>query len=542
MPAGQARQVEEHAARTPMESRTGHGVAIGRLEVRISVHWSTALDEREGRPDKTIDGRIDVESAYWLSLARHPPLGILTDLDGTLVPFAPTPDRRASHRRVHAARRTSSSSCPACHSPSSAVGRARARRFLSLPPRQRSSSPSTARWRSGPAGWERMVSLDQRAVESLAADLRLAEGPAPRRHARAKDVVPRASLPRGPPAREDGALGPGGRHRRALARCAPRLRETLRGSEVLEIRPALGPQGERRCLGPHSLGPKCRLLLVGDDMTDEDMFAAASPTTRAILVGAQPDRVTAAQWRLGGSDEVLAFYRWIVSLRKEALPPPPSRRPSRVQTLPSASGALYDLLVLSNRLPELRSAETALEPSKRNVGGLVSALAPVLTPSARHLARLERTHEAGRDRGDRREPGGRRPSRACLGRLSGGVAPPLLQRPEQQRALAALALVSGPRSILAPGLERVRASQRGICDGGDEARETRPPRSGCTTTTCCSWASSFAPPGIAAPVGLFQHIPFPGPDIFFLLPLGVPNSRGDARLRSRGLSHRGVRR
>ena len=31
------------------------------------------------------------ESEYWFSLARHVPLGILTDLDGTLLPFAATP-------------------------------------------------------------------------------------------------------------------------------------------------------------------------------------------------------------------------------------------------------------------------------------------------------------------------------------------------------------------------------------------------------------------------------------------------------------------
>ena len=29
---------------------------------------------------------------HWQSLARHTPLAILTDLDGTLIPFAPTPE------------------------------------------------------------------------------------------------------------------------------------------------------------------------------------------------------------------------------------------------------------------------------------------------------------------------------------------------------------------------------------------------------------------------------------------------------------------
>ncbi|MCI0655721.1 MAG: hypothetical protein L0170_01455, partial [Acidobacteria bacterium] len=31
-------------------------------------------------------------SEHWRGLLRHTPLAILTDLDGTLIPFAPTPD------------------------------------------------------------------------------------------------------------------------------------------------------------------------------------------------------------------------------------------------------------------------------------------------------------------------------------------------------------------------------------------------------------------------------------------------------------------
>src|SRR4051812_5236229 len=33
-----------------------------------------------------------VTTEHWLALARHTPLGILCDLDGTLVPFARTPE------------------------------------------------------------------------------------------------------------------------------------------------------------------------------------------------------------------------------------------------------------------------------------------------------------------------------------------------------------------------------------------------------------------------------------------------------------------
>ena len=40
-----------------------------------------------------MSGGIRGSTEHWLSLARHTPLGILCDLDGTLVPFASTPDQ-----------------------------------------------------------------------------------------------------------------------------------------------------------------------------------------------------------------------------------------------------------------------------------------------------------------------------------------------------------------------------------------------------------------------------------------------------------------
>ncbi|HEU4538890.1 MAG TPA: trehalose-phosphatase, partial [Polyangiaceae bacterium] len=36
---------------------------------------------------EAMEGRLE----HWLALAGHSPLAILLDLDGTLIPFAPTP-------------------------------------------------------------------------------------------------------------------------------------------------------------------------------------------------------------------------------------------------------------------------------------------------------------------------------------------------------------------------------------------------------------------------------------------------------------------
>ena len=39
-----------------------------------------------------MNDRLDVASEYWASLLRHPTLGILTDVDGTLLPFKSRPE------------------------------------------------------------------------------------------------------------------------------------------------------------------------------------------------------------------------------------------------------------------------------------------------------------------------------------------------------------------------------------------------------------------------------------------------------------------
>src|SRR6185295_16777907 len=45
-----------------------------------------------------MSGRVATD--HWLALARHTPLGILCDLDGTLVPFARTPDEARPDEHV----------------------------------------------------------------------------------------------------------------------------------------------------------------------------------------------------------------------------------------------------------------------------------------------------------------------------------------------------------------------------------------------------------------------------------------------------------
>ena len=51
-----------------------------------------------------------------------------------------------------------------------------------------------------------------------------------------------------------------------------------------------------RWLREHA-GDRCRLLALGDDVTDEDMFRSLAGEDESIVVGIERDRPTAARWR-----------------------------------------------------------------------------------------------------------------------------------------------------------------------------------------------------------------------------------------------------
>jgi trehalose 6-phosphate synthase len=125
-----------------------------------------------------------------------------------------------------------------------------------------------------------------------------------------------------------------------------------------------------------SRGPSGAVMLaLGDDITDEDMFVSLRDTDVGILVSAQPRR-TQAKLRLPDPSAVHRFLRWLIDARSvawRAEPTPPA--PDLVTvTRPIHRTAEPRLIVASNRLPAAPSSDR-----KREVGGLVSALLPVLT-------------------------------------------------------------------------------------------------------------------------------------------------------------------
>ena len=140
--------------------------------------------------------------------------------------------------------------------------------------------------------------------------------------------------------------------------------ERLDGVEMLEVRRRSSHKG-RAVSWVREHVPNARVIAIGDDRTDEDMFAALRADELAIGVG--PNRTRPRCW-LSGPDAVRAFLTWLHEVRSDvATKPFPS-----LECRPSASRASTKLLVVSNRTPPQTSGRA------RPVGGLVSALEPAL--------------------------------------------------------------------------------------------------------------------------------------------------------------------
>lgn len=147
--------------------------------------------------------------------------------------------------------------------------------------------------------------------------------------------------------------------------------ERLDGVEALEIRHRSASKAAAvRWI--RDTVPGASVIAIGDDQTDEDMFAALHQDELAIAVRNDRQRHSCANAWVPGWLAVREFLWWLVEVRSRD-----SQRPPPIElTQPQPQPALAErpgLVVVSNRSPTHVAASR-----QRPVGGLVSALEPAL--------------------------------------------------------------------------------------------------------------------------------------------------------------------
>jgi trehalose 6-phosphate synthase len=311
--------------------------------------------------------------ANWQRLASTGQLVIALDLDGTLLPFAPTPEE-ARLDGDSAALIAALSSVPGV-----TLGIISGRPLSlmrDLPPRFPSVAFAAEHgvWRCSGGAWAAALATVPQLDEVEQALRRIAD-----RHRGA--LVERKSCSvclhwrRVEPTRHDAIA--------AAAETAvdewlethqqfERLPEVL----ALEVRHRAAHKGTALAW-LRELGPSGAVVLaLGDDITDEDMFVGLRDTDVGILVSPQSRR-TQATLRLPDPAAVHRFLRWLVEARSQAWRAEAEAFGDPdllVITRPPHRPAEPRLIVASNRLPPAPSGGR-----QREVGGLVSALLPVLT-------------------------------------------------------------------------------------------------------------------------------------------------------------------
>ncbi len=451
----------------------------------------------------------------WLAVARSTSLGILTDLDGTLVPFAATPDAARPRPDVRKLLRELAAQPGLLVAVVSGRPRDTLDRFFADCPGLLLVAEHGG-WRRDSSGWQPALEAGRDEVESLT---RMLGGIADRYpgalverktwsvafHFRAISAVERNAAV----VEVDSIIGTWLAHHRTFA--------LLRGAKVLEVRPAPMVKGRAVPWLRDRLGAGGRLVALGDDVTDEDTFIELAAEDESILVAGEEARATAARWRLAGTGEAKAFLRWIGAVRSgdqtaAATLPRRIERAGRVE----AGEAPFRLLVVSNRLPELRSSADFAETRKRAAGGLVAALQPLL--AARRAVWLGWSG-ASSPRAD-----------ASLFQLdeSGPTALASVDLPDAwyeryYRGMCNAALWP----LLHSFTERVslaREDWQSYWEANDAfaAAAARLVRPGDPVWVhdyhLLLFGQRMRERDHRGPLGLFVHVPFPGPDIWFVLP------------------------
>ena len=314
---------------------------------------------------------------HWMALARHTPLGILCDLDGTLVPFASAPEEARPQDEVISL----VSELALLPGVTFAIVSGRPRSWLE----QFFHAPSVflvaehGAQRRGMGAWENVSDLDPAPLAMLVAELesiaKRHEGALVERKTTTVAIHYR-NVRRGQ--RGELLVEVYAAIEAFLAK-HPAF-ERLEGIMVTEVRPASVKKSSAVPWIREKAGPEARILAIGDDVTDEHMFQVLEPQDEPVVVRQSAPRRTAARWELVGPYDVRATLQWIIGMRSGHTPPPVPLPREIIPPAPQSTASTRSLLVVSNRLPDLRhvDGDEGSETRKKNVGGLVSALEPAL--------------------------------------------------------------------------------------------------------------------------------------------------------------------
>jgi alpha,alpha-trehalose-phosphate synthase [UDP-forming]/trehalose-phosphatase len=292
--------------------------------------------------------------------------------------------------------------------------------------------------------------------------------------------------------------------------------ERIEGKELLEVRVRSVHKGTAVERARAAAGGGARVLALGDDLTDEDMFRALAAHDAGVFVAGDARQPSAAGYRVAGVDDVHALLEWVRDARRGSRAAAPACAVDERGLV--ALRARFDLLVVSNRLPELRAPVTTVEDGrKKKVGGLVSALTPALT-SRRGvwLGWSGRTVADGA--AERRQS----LDVSCTPALSWMDFP----RAWQERYYDGLCNAA-LWPLLHSFVGRVRYEERDLAAYREVNAAFAEAAERLITRDATVWIHDYhllllgaelRRRAHAGPIGLFLHVPFCAPDLFFVLP------------------------
>jgi trehalose 6-phosphate synthase/phosphatase len=241
---------------------------------------------------------------------RSGPVALLVDYDGTLVPYAPTPDgAKPDAELLRLLGALTASPDISLHLVS---GRSidTLNRWFSNVDAELWAEHGAVHRQSASGVWEHLVPSTRQWIDRVRPILEEATAAAPGALVEEKSTSIAWHFRRVDPSIAERQLKLVRQRVERIVRTSPV--EMLDGRMVLEFRPRGVSKGlvVRYIIGRGVSGP---LVAIGDDKTDEDMFAALPSSGIAIRVGEGP---TTARYRLADSDAVRQLLEQLLRLRQ----------------------------------------------------------------------------------------------------------------------------------------------------------------------------------------------------------------------------------